>query len=272
MLVGSARHCVDFDAKAACAKGLGMKAYATGDIGKCVSVLLDDEDADFFIFEASFDGHPDEYEKVEQLIPAIVIPDGSEEVEAYGFPADEGRHQLPTKTDHCHLFNAFADPEFKKFYAYFLNDESKAASGATTSDASDKFTAGVAALYKNETFLRHNCSIYGGNSGGPMILKGTHYLVGMPETYNPAPQIFPEDEYGLVGTPTHLYTKATVEFANLGIDVETIIHATQTASNGSSSLDMKADDARVSALVNPNSLVQAKKPAPAPKKKKGTRK
>ena len=31
----------------------------------------------------------------------------------------------------------------------------------------------------------HNCSTYGGNSGGPMIAEGTRIAVGLPFTYQP---------------------------------------------------------------------------------------
>src|SRR5262249_3480074 len=159
------------------------KAYATGHIGKCASVVLDDTDADYFIFEASFDGHPDEYSQVEQLSPIFIYPKGDEQVEAYGFPADDERNGRPTKSSNCHLFNAYADPEFKNFYMNFLTEDSKKSSTETVGNYDAKFQAAASNVMKNETFLRHNCSIYGGNSGGPMILKGTHLLVGMPESY-----------------------------------------------------------------------------------------
>jgi len=36
-----------------------------------------------------------------------------------------------------------------------------------------------------DTSSLHNCSTYGGNSGGPLYLEGTNIAIGLPYTYRP---------------------------------------------------------------------------------------
>lgn len=153
--VATARHCVDFAITAWCAND-GALVDNSGHAGKCTRVVAADTSHDIAVFEAAL-AHPTKGDATLRL--AAYVPPLNTKLIMTGYPADEdpltARRGKLTTTANCWIL-----------------------SGAVTTP------------YPNETTsldvsARHNCSTYGGNSGGPMYLEGTREAIGLPFTYLP---------------------------------------------------------------------------------------
>ncbi len=149
----SARHCFGFQATNWCLNGGLAKVEYTGDILQCREVIAGDANHDIVVlrFEDNI------RDRSKDFILGTFDLESDDRLAMYGFPADPfnvGNHLA--LTENCWVKMAFS------FNSYREDENNKA----------------------NKTFT-HNCSTYGGNSGGPMVLEGTRIVVGLPNAYFP---------------------------------------------------------------------------------------
>lgn len=149
-IVASARHCFAFDPLKFCKNGGSFTAH-DGQIGHCTDILAGDDQHDIVMFRADFSVVPAKEQtlRVSSFSPELRTP-----LKMIGYPEDPERRGSLTVTDNCYILQQVADSPFKN---RGLLDES----------------------------ARHNCSTFGGNSGGPMIIEGTRIVAGLPLSFNP---------------------------------------------------------------------------------------
>lgn len=170
-IIGTARHCTTFSSDPSsgieqwCKADAGQTkdgksgAFMTGDgiLGHCKEVALAENDFDIVFFEAYFDGV---VAPARAVVLAGYIPKVFTKLFMVGYPADQSRQGKATATENCWIINAESPSPF-------LN------TGPTNTPLKSlKDPSG-----------RHNCSTYGGNSGGAIFVLGTREVVGLPFTY-----------------------------------------------------------------------------------------
>jgi hypothetical protein len=152
--VMSARHCFDHAITAWCNKG-GEIADTNGVTGQCTRIVAADASHDVALFESNL-AHASNGSSTLRLVgyaPSVNTP-----LVMIGYPYDfdpqTARKGALTTTDHCWALS------------------SSVASPYTESSELD-------------WSAMHNCTTYGGNSGGPMYIEGQRDVVGLPFTYMP---------------------------------------------------------------------------------------
>lgn len=155
-------------------------------IGRCSEVLFQDVTWDLFLFEVKPAGDSAEkrleneghLSKLIRLRFPSFMPRLDEPLIALGFPADSFRQGKATVTVKCEVTSR--------------NEESRRTvteriyrRGGRVPTATE-----LKEISEEPTSLRfgHNCSIYGGNSGGPMLYELSDIFVGLPTTYVPQKQ------------------------------------------------------------------------------------
>jgi hypothetical protein len=146
-ILGSARHCFGLAATAWCTGG-GTFKDNDGKVGKCTKVLAADTTHDLVFFEADFDYVPKQPYRLSAKPPQLDV-----RLKMVGYPCDKYRSCKLTVTENC----------------WVLKTGVPSPHPAAMSDKS----------------ALHNCTTYGGNSGGPMVIEGTDTIVGLPFTYQP---------------------------------------------------------------------------------------
>lgn len=150
--VATARHCFKYNDAAWCAKSdRGIKDVASGSKLRCKRIVAGDTSHDFIIFEAE----ASQRDRSGDFELASFGLEKDMRLEMLGFPADPFAARQLKLSQHCWV-NA---PTSMSRY-------------------------NLADVINDETFL-HNCSTYGGNSGGPLFLEGTRIAVGIPDHYSP---------------------------------------------------------------------------------------
>lgn len=149
-IVATARHCFEFKETEFCDKGSGFTTNE-GVQGRCLNVLAGDSEHDIVLFRAEFPFVPGP-ERTLRL--SGFAPEVGTRLTMIGYPSDPERQGRLTVTDQCWVLQEFANSPYS---AKKIFDES----------------------------ARHNCSTYGGNSGGPMLLEGSRIVVGLPFTFIP---------------------------------------------------------------------------------------
>ena len=150
--VATARHCMNYDAPTWCANGSTVREEASGLSLRCLSVAVGDGRHDFVVLEVE----PAERDRTLDFSMAGFALSANVRLEMMGYPADQYNTGRVLKlTQNCWVIrpsstNIYDDPNV----------------------AADKV-------------FTHNCSTYGGNSGGPMFIEGTRVAVGLPDTYAP---------------------------------------------------------------------------------------
>lgn len=150
-LVATARHCFSYNAPQWCATGTA-KDEATGMELRCKTVAAGDARHDLVVLE--FEDAPRDRSLDFELATFSLAKDMR--LEMLGFPGDlyNGARALKL-TQNCWVI----EPKTRNIY-----DDPN--------------------VVDDRTFT-HNCSTYGGNSGGPMFLEGTRIAIGIPDTYAP---------------------------------------------------------------------------------------
>jgi hypothetical protein len=153
--ISSARHCFKYDAPTWCKTGTA-KIHSTGQVLKCLGVAAGDETHDTVLleFENTIRDRSGDFSY------ANAIPAKGTRLEMIGYPKDG-----------------------------YLTDR-KVDTLITTHNCKVVATSG-SNIYTNipevinDKVFRHDCSTYGGNSGGPMMIEGTRTVIGIPDQYKP---------------------------------------------------------------------------------------
>ena len=149
--VATARHCFSYNAPNWCPRGV-VKDEFSGEQIRCKGIAAGDGKHDLIVFELE-DSTRDRSKDFE-LASFALAP--SMRLEMLGFPGDRFNSSRHLKlTQNCWVI----EPKTRNIY-----DDPN--------------------VVLDQTFT-HNCSTYGGNSGGPMFLEGTRIAVGIPDTYAP---------------------------------------------------------------------------------------
>lgn len=152
--VVSARHCVDYKATDWCTRGGKIVDHQTGKVGLCSKVIAAAIDRDIVVFKVS--GLTKDNGRLLKLTGYGAASGMS--LKMLGYPVDsivraEGQPGVDViATEDCWI----------------------------TADSASN-------LYKDtiDPSARHNCTTYGGNSGGPILHEGTRDVVGLPISYEP---------------------------------------------------------------------------------------
>jgi hypothetical protein len=119
-----------------------------------------------------------------------------------GYPADSYREKMFTES-RCRVRSGLADDPYRADYLgliQFWESGSTQLPGATVPGTKSKaqplaaerdypamrnacYTIGIGPLDRPLFF--EDCSVFGGNSGGPIVLAGKRLVIGMPRTYYP---------------------------------------------------------------------------------------
>lgn len=182
-LIMSSRHCYDFEFAEKCLSG-GVELFAFdnhgGALGTCKQVVVSSRESDALIFEVEFSDQftpPDH-----QFILAARDPEVCTPLQLKGFPADHHRLGRATVSENCWIQPKFSHHAYFSFSEEAKIDALRSAEEVTTT-YSDSFWEAFSDL--NMEFGLHNCSVYGGNSGGPLQIFGTQIAIGLPMEYLP---------------------------------------------------------------------------------------
>ena len=150
-MVASAMHCFAFKPEDFCSRGGEFKTN-DDQTGHCIEIVAAYTKHDTVVMEVAlpFIPSPEHTLRLAVFPPAVRTP-----LKMIGYPADAERQGRLTVTDHC----------------WVLKDE-------VVSVNRQHGLTNLVAL--------HNCSTYGGNSGGPMMIEGTRVVVGLPSSFLPA--------------------------------------------------------------------------------------
>jgi hypothetical protein len=154
--LASARHCFQFAITNWCTTN-GQVTDNSGNKGKCTKVVAADTSRDVAVFEADIK-HASTGDSTLRL--SAYVPSLNSALVMVGYPGDNdpttGRNGKLTTTEKCWVLSGSVQSPYAN---------------------QDKNTLDLSAM--------HNCTTYGGNSGGPMYREGTRDAVGLPFTYVP---------------------------------------------------------------------------------------
>lgn len=152
--VVTARHCVDFALDTWCSED-GVVIDNFGAQGTCVRVVVADDSRDIALFEADI-AHASSGEETLRL--AAYVPEVRTKLVMVGYPTDEdpksGRFGMLTTTTNCWVLSEPVESPYARVNPNVL-----------------------------DRAVRHNCSTYRGNSGGPMYVEGTRDAIGLPFSF-----------------------------------------------------------------------------------------
>lgn len=154
--LATARHCVEFAITSWCERD-GAIVDNDGRRGRCTRIIAADVNRDIAVFEADL-AHASTGSSTLRL--ASYVPKVGTKLIMTGYPADRdpqtARNGKLTTTHSCWVLSGQVASPYTGY---------------------DTNTLDPSAL--------HNCSTYGGNSGGPMYIEGTRDAIGKPFTYLP---------------------------------------------------------------------------------------
>ncbi len=152
----TARHCVEFAITSWCTRD-GAIVDNNGVRGRCIRVVAADRNRDIAVIEANLP-HPSTGDATLRL--AAYVPSVNTKLVMTGYPGDDdpltARRGRLTTTESCWVMGGAVQSPYASM---------------------DQNTLDMSAP--------HNCSTYGGNSGGPMYIQGTREAIGLPFTYVP---------------------------------------------------------------------------------------
>jgi len=185
-MVATARHCFQYQVTQACDSGqIEFKTAVGGFSGRCSNVIVADPRDDFTILEADF-GH--DSGSASQKIGNLSLTHQSfkpgTKLKMIGYPSDPERKGQLTVTENCWI-QSDKSPDFVESLTPEENQKRQNAyEEFKKRTAGSKDTSELRARLSVE-HENHNCSVYGGNSGGPIIIDGTRTVVGIPSAYWP---------------------------------------------------------------------------------------
>lgn len=197
-IVGTARHCYKWVISEACS-GDEIRILPDGELagkfqGRCERLVASSVLHDVALIEISLHERNGRRlsaramqrvrEGITPLRLADYVPAEYDHLKMYGYPGDEERRGRATTSENCWVLPADAPSVWdgldhenleRRFERYIER-------------ARNAPTDPVVARYREslrQNRLKYNCSVYGGNSGGPIVLEGTRDVVGLPVTYYP---------------------------------------------------------------------------------------
>lgn len=180
-IVASARHCAKFEFESACANGAIEVATAVGNYqGRCSKIIASSPIADMLMFEAVFSNPELVYRDTTPLALSAQVPSTGQKVKVIGYPSDQMRKSNLTVSDNCQINNpnpiVWSDlsPAEQESVRAFYNQKPRNSSEVR-----------AAQQIKTVFGAAMNCPVYGGNSGGPVMMAGKNIAIGMPSKYWP---------------------------------------------------------------------------------------
>lgn len=149
LIYATALHCTGDDDLATWCKKTGLLFTSDGSPASCKAPIAGEKSLDFAVFEADV-GLPPPADAALRL--AAYEPPVDTRLRTTGFPYDAERNEKVTTTENCWVLGVSRDLEIDP----------------------DSTTANVLSFA-----LRHNCTSFVGNSGGPTWIEGTRDAVGV---------------------------------------------------------------------------------------------
>ena len=185
LIVGTARHCVKYQITERCEAGTLAVATASGrHEGYCKAVVAASLKDDLALIEVEFPNAGEDLKsEISFLKLASYVPRPWSRFKMIGYPGDHVRKGALTVAENCWDNTAYG----KNWYT-----DEKNAEGPKDADDYSTYTPATTPAEKalRPLHLFHNCSTWGGNSGGPIILEDTDEVVGIPDSYNPARKVY----------------------------------------------------------------------------------
>jgi Trypsin len=147
--VATARHCMNYRAAEWCGRN-SIRDYSSGKKLNCLQVAVGDEFHDTVILEVENSTR----DRSQDFELGAFLLESKMRLQMLGFPADK--------------FNTAGDLK--------LSQNCWVQNPASTSIYQME-------VVRDDQVFKHNCSTYGGNSGGPMFLEGTRLAIGIPDSY-----------------------------------------------------------------------------------------
>lgn len=187
-IVGTHNHCASFNFEQICTDSNKSDAivftpsvYKTK--GFCKRVIAQSNYNDFIILEVEFP----EVDKV-QLLKSIqflklgfFLPKQSSPLKMIGHPSDQERKTRLTVTENCSVLST----EITAFSFLTEQEKSRLSNGIKNRNRSNEEAIKRSNNLAKAEFLGHNCTTYGGNSGGPILVAKTKIVVGLPAGFFP---------------------------------------------------------------------------------------
>jgi hypothetical protein len=151
--LATARHCFQYKATEWCKDGEVTDVYNNNKL-KCIKIAIGDAGHDLIILELQ----SSKRDRNNDFLLADFQINQNIALSMMGFPADPYNENTSLKsTENCWVKNPLVKSAF--------------------------FGPLAISAKVNDKVFSHNCSTYGGNSGGPMFIMGTRVAVGIPDTY-----------------------------------------------------------------------------------------
>ena len=197
-IIGTARHCYKWVISDAC-KNDEIRILPDGELagkfeGRCERLIASSTLHDVALIEISLTDSRGKKvsnkvlqtvrESITPLRLADYVPNEYDHLKMYGYPGDEERKGRATTSENCWILPKEAQTVWesldhsnleRRFERYI-----ERARNAPTDPVVARYRASL-----RQNRLKYNCSVYGGNSGGPIVLEGTRDVVGLPVTYWP---------------------------------------------------------------------------------------
>lgn len=185
----TAQHCVNYDMQAWCDDGGFLFNSDGSGPRRCVRVVAGDDHHDPVIIEVS-GSQPEGASR----LAGFGAADGTR-LKMLGYPTDGFAPVGLTVTENCWIVNEVASNPFV---------------------GTEAFDKGM-----QDDVYGHNCSVFGGNSGGPMKIEGSDIVVGQPYSFRRifVPLPFTDQSYGAVASD--LVADFQSELEREGIEIAT---------------------------------------------------
>ncbi|MBI3547799.1 MAG: hypothetical protein HY078_01980 [Elusimicrobia bacterium] len=212
-VIATARHCAAYRFEDACRRGLVSVRLETGGArGVCRRVVVEGTSDDMVVFLAEFPSTLSRPREIALRDAAFLRlaespPPSGARLQVLGYPDDPERARRATVSENCWVNDGPSA-------STLLTDDERASLAAFFERAAERFRARGFDL---EEFLRRfeevnrtsevlasNCSIYAGNSGGPILIPGRRAAYGMtgssvPEVTRPFPSTASNTFYSMSG-------------------------------------------------------------------------
>lgn len=189
--IASARHCLNYREKQACdnnfIKIVPIPKIEASYVGSCKKIIISSESDDLFVMEINITQHemPGFYSSsFLELYPGFKLagyqPNVSTPLQMFGFPLDSLRGGAPTVTENCEVLPA----DSRDGIFHLSPEEQQKLIDKSEKNLRETPIETLVLMNKiNIVKIKHNCSVYVGNSGGPIRIQGSHDIIGIPSDY-----------------------------------------------------------------------------------------